>query len=78
MGCGLVFFLCGRILYIKHFKFKGVLKISKGKNKKETKFIYSEEFITTTTNPTEKDLKTIFNKKYFEYIKRLENRTLGG
>ena len=48
------------------------------KEKKKTNFNYSEEFITRTTNPTEQELKTNFNKKYFNYIKRNEKRILGG
>ena len=47
------------------------------KEKKKTNFNYSEEFITRTTNPTEQELKTIFNKKYLNYIKRSEKRMLG-
>ena len=50
------------------------------KNKKEKKkinFNYNEEFIISTPNPTEKELKNIFNKKYFNYIKRIEKRMLG-
>ena len=52
------------------------------KNKKGGKinyirFNYSEEFITNIEKPTKKDLKTIFNKKYFKYIKRIENRHPG-
>ncbi len=49
------------------------------KNKKENKktiFNYSEEFITSTPNPTEEELKIIFNKKYFNYIKRTRKRML--
>ena len=42
------------------------------------KFRFSEEFITNIENPTKEDLKNIFNKKYFNYIRRLENRSLGG
>lgn len=38
------------------------------------KFIFSEEFKVKVENPTEKYLKNIFNKKYFNYIKRLENK----
>lgn len=41
------------------------------------KFRFSEEFITSLENPTKEDLKAIFNKKYFKYIKRIENRRLG-
>lgn len=41
------------------------------------KFRFSEEFITSLENPTKEELKTIFNKKYFKYIKRIENRRLG-
>ena len=41
------------------------------------KFRFSEEFITSLENPTKEDLKIIFNKKYFKYIKRIENRRLG-
>ena len=48
------------------------------KEKKKTNFNYSEEFITRTPNPTEEQLKAIFNKKYFNYIKRIEKRMLGG
>ena len=48
------------------------------KEKKKTNFNYSEEFITRTTNPKKQELKTIFNKKYFNYIKRNEKRILGG
>lgn len=53
------------------------------KNKKEKKinhikFRFSEEFITNIENHTKEDLKNIFNKKYFNYIRRLENRSLGG
>ena len=44
------------------------------KEKKKTNFNYSEEFITSTPNPREEQLKAIFNKKYFDYIKRIENR----
>ena len=52
------------------------------KNKKGGKinyirFNYSEEFITNIENPTKEDLKNIFNKKYFKYIKRIENRHPG-
>ena len=47
------------------------------KEKKKTNFNYSEEFITSTPNPTEQELKNIFNKKYFNYIKRIEKRMLG-
>ena len=46
------------------------------KEKKKTNFNYSEEFIIRKTNPTEQELKTIFNKKYFNYIKRNEKRTI--
>ena len=48
------------------------------KEKKKTNFNYSEEFITRTTNPAVQELKTIFNKKYFNYIKKIEKRMLGG
>lgn len=51
------------------------------KNKKERKKInynYSEKFITREPNPTEEQLKAIFNKKYFNYIKRTCKRMLGG
>ena len=47
------------------------------KEKKKTNYNYSEEIITRTTKPTKKELKTIFNKKYFNYIKRNEKRMLG-
>lgn len=53
-------------------------KNKKGKKINYAKFRFSEEFITNIENPTKEDLKNIFNKKYFNYIRRLENRSLGG
>lgn len=50
----------------------------KKNNKGKTIFIYKEEFKTTKENTTEEELKIIFNKKYFNYIKKVENRLLGG
>ena len=35
------------------------------KEKKKTNFNYSEEFITSTPNPTEEQLKAIFKQKIF-------------
>lgn len=52
-------------------------KNKKGKKINYIRFNYSEEFITNIENPTKEDLKNIFNKKYFNYIRRLENRSLG-
>ena len=52
-------------------------KNKKGKKINYIRFNYSEEFITNMENPTKEDLKNIFNKKYFNYIRRLENRSLG-
>lgn len=52
-------------------------KNKKGKKVNYIRFNYSEEFITNIENPTKEDLKNIFNKKYFNYIRRLENRSLG-
>ena len=40
--------------------------------KGKTNYVITEEFITDKENPTEEDLKTIFNKKYFKYIMRRE------
>lgn len=51
-------------------------KNKKGKKINYIRFNYSEEFITNIENPTKEDLKNIFNKKYFNYIRRLENRSL--
>ena len=53
-------------------------KNKKGKKINYIRFNYSEEFITNIETPTKEDLKNIFNKKYFNYIRRLENRSLGG
>lgn len=50
-------------------------KNKKGKKINYIRFNYSEEFITNIENPTKEDLKNIFNKKYFNYIRRLENRS---
>lgn len=44
------------------------------KEKKNPKFIYSKQYITNIENPTKEDLKNIFNKKYFNYINKIENR----
>ena len=51
-------------------------KNKKGKKINYVKFRFSEEFITNIKNPTKEDLKNIFNRKYFKYIKRIENRIL--
>lgn len=40
--------------------------------KRKVKFIITNEFKTDKPNPTEKELKDIFNKKYFKYIMRQE------
>ncbi len=53
------------------------MKNSKCKKNIKTCFNYIEEFKTDKKNITEVELKTIFNKKYFKYIKRLENRIIG-
>lgn len=53
-------------------------KNKKGKKINYINFNYSEEFITNIETPTKEDLKNIFNKKYFNYIRRLENRSLRG
>lgn len=47
-------------------------------NKKEIKFNYTEEFKTNKNNPTQQELKELFNKKYFTYILKKEKRFLGG
>ena len=52
--------------------------MKKNNKVKKTIFIYKEEFKTTKENTTEDELKEIFNKKYFNYIKRIENRFLEG
>jgi len=48
------------------------------RNIKKTIFIYHEKFKTIIPNPTEQDLKHLFNKKYFLFIKKNENRILRG
>lgn len=40
--------------------------------KDRIKYIVTNEFKTNKPNPTEKELKDIFNKKYFKYIMRQE------
>ena len=52
--------------------------MKKNNKGKKTIFIYKEEFKTNKDNTTEEELKIIFNKKYFNYIKRVEKRFLGG
>ncbi len=39
----------------------------------KTNFNYIEKFKTNKKNLTEEDLKIIFNKKFFQYIKRINN-----
>ncbi len=50
-------------------------------NKKEKyndiTFIYTEEF-KTTSPVTKEELKRIFNIKYYNYIKKKENKIFGG
>lgn len=48
------------------------------KEKKKTHFNYNEEFLADVSDISEEQLKSIFNKKYFNYIKRKEKRKLGG
>ena len=51
----------------------------KNRNKKKyikTTFNYIEEFKTNKNNLSQEELKIIFNKKYFKYIKRVEDRIL--
>ncbi len=50
------------------------MKNKKSKKYIKTNFNYIEEFKTDKENPSQEELKNIFNKKYFKYIKRLENR----
>lgn len=52
------------------------MKNKKAKKYTKISFNYSETFKTDKENPTEEELKAIFNKKYFKYIKRIENRIL--
>ena len=52
------------------------MKNKNGKKYIKTNFNYYEEFKTNNENSTKEELKTIFNKKYFKYIKRIENRIL--
>ncbi len=50
------------------------MKDKKGRKYIKTNFNCIEEFKTNKENPTKDELKIIFNKKYFRYIKRIENR----
>ncbi len=50
------------------------MKEQKNKKTNYINFNYSEEFITNLEKPTKDDLKSIFNKKYFDYIKRIEDK----
>ena len=38
----------------------------------------TEKYEVLLSIKAKEDLKNIFNKKYFNYIRRLENRSLGG
>lgn len=49
------------------------MKKNRSKRQKIT-FNYIEIFKTNIPNPTEEDLKEIFNKKFYEYIKKKELR----
>ncbi len=48
----------------------------KDKKHLKTNFNFIEEFKTNKKDISTDELKIIFNKKYFEYIKRIENRVL--
>lgn len=43
---------------------------------RKTNYIITQEFKTNKTNLTEKELKDIFNKKYFKYIIKQEKNFL--
>lgn len=49
------------------------MKENRSKRQKVT-FNYIEIFKTNISNPMEEDLKEIFNKKFYEYIKKKELR----
>lgn len=53
-------------------------KKEKKERKNQITFNYIEEFKTNIENPTEMDLKEIFNEKFYNYIKKKENRLFGG
>ena len=40
--------------------------------RKKVNYVISEEIKTNIEKPTKKDLETIFNKKYYDYIMRRE------
>ena len=46
----------------------------KKQRKSKIKYIITEEFKTNIPNPTEEDLRKIFNLKFYNYIKNKENR----
>lgn len=46
------------------------------KQKKTINYIYEEEYKTSKTNITNKELSVIFNKKLYNYIKKKENTLL--
>lgn len=50
------------------------------KNKKENKvnYIYSEEFKINKNKVTDEELKTIFNRKFFKTIMKIEKVHFGG
>lgn len=41
---------------------------------KKVNYIYSEKFFTEKENPSEEELKKIFNSKYYNYIVRRKKR----
>ena len=72
----LLVFVVKRI-YDEYLNWYGLTKIANGLNK--DKILSPLEYKTSTnTKPTVKELKKIFNQKYFKYIKRKEKRNLGG
>lgn len=48
-------------------------KYEKKIKKTKVNYIYEEEFKTNKMDLTMNDLKEIFNRKYYNYIKRKEN-----
>ena len=45
---------------------------------KKINYTYTEEFKTSKKNPTENELKEIFNKKFYKTIMKIEKSTIGG
>ena len=57
---------------------KGDKMVKKGKEKRTINYVSEEEYKTSKLEITNEELSVIFNKKFYNYIKKKENSLLEG